>query len=206
MLKTLVRSLFSALWIFTYALFPVANVYAETPLTPTEIEGRVRSIATITSDQFKDLFIVNHASVYTHVNPVSRGVQYSMVITKFVDSLKETDSKAVGEVVGILLKYTTVQILTQDPELSYVAVQIIHPNMWAVGFGGAGELYGYADLYVAKRDELMALLELENNKKNPKWIYAAEQFTLELIESDILAHLLTSIQQKDKKEKGFSIK
>lgn len=182
----------------TVSTFAYANDHeGQMGLTPIE---KVRNIAEIYSQDptAKNLLVINYADIsapYTRVGP---GVHYTIVVTKFGDTLTEEDRKIVQATVSMLLKAATALILSDNEVIEYIAIQVLPPNLWPQGFGDL--IQQGALLFVAKRDELMALLEMQDEKFD--WSKVAQQGPLELVDTYILKDLMESYFNSKKEDTG----
>lgn len=162
------------------------QVFLNTP------EAVVRNIAKEVSmrHSVQGTFTITYAEVIPHSSLISpmRGVHYNISGIKFVDEITEENIDALTEALNYLLRTTTEKVLKGNGSISYIAIQVLPPDVWAQGFGGSVQKPGY--LYIAKRDELMALLELNN--ENTAWILATAGTTLDLVESNILNEMRKS--------------
>lgn len=166
-------------------------------LTP---EQKIYAIAKTVSSlpMAKNIFIVNHTFLLPRNTPVDYGVQYTLVVTK-LDELKEEDAKKIYDGIGLLLKSTTKEVLVENKDIKYIAILFIPPLVWPVGFA---ESLGFpVFLYVAKRDELLALHEYGIEKESA-WLMAAQKGKLDLVDSVILEQLMDAASNKNRGEDG----
>jgi len=197
-----IGALFLGLWILQsiWSITPVHAQLADNQ-DPFALEKEVYFIGKTLSNttSAKNLFVVTNA--FTNMlgtSSVGRGIHYTITITKFPEEVGSNDLIMVSSAVAVLLQETTERVLTKNADMAYVAVLFIHPSLWPQGF--AGNRQGYAYLYVAKRDELLALHETQIEGLD--WLKAAKKGSMQLVDSTILQDLMESYSKKER-NKGF---